>query len=179
MDDERCAHDDAELIMKITFPESLDSLNLRPDRQAKNEAERSHAIRTDDILYIVDELEKKVGSNNSADPDSLDYRIAILEERSLAHDAVLALQRSAVAVLQSLVKALSFRSNKTDVAAAGTFVPFSSPLNSGYIIIGTCYNASGEMAGYVITDQSSSGFTVTPDQDGTLEWIAVQMNYEL
>jgi hypothetical protein len=162
--------------MKITFPESLDSLNLRPDRQTKNEAESSHAIRSDDILYMIDELEKKVGANNSSDPSSLDFRMGVMEERSAAHDALLALQKTAVAALQSLLKALSFRSNKSDVAASGTFVPFRSPLNSEYIILGTCYNASGEMGGYVITDQSSSGFTVTPDQDGTFEWIAVQIS---
>jgi hypothetical protein len=162
--------------MKITFPESLDALNLRPDRQTKNEAESSHAIRADDILYMIDELEKKVGANNSADPSSFDFRIASLEERSSVQDALLALQKSAVAALQLLAKALSFRSNKTDVAAAGTFVSFRSPLNSGYIILGSCYNSSGEMAGYVITEQTSSGFTVTPDQDGTFEWIAIQIS---
>jgi hypothetical protein len=162
--------------MKITFPESLDSLNLRPDRQMKNAAESSHAIRFEDILYMIDELEKKVGAHNSTDPASLECRVAALEVSSSAQTARTSLLQSAIAAVQSLIKAFSVRSNKTEVAAAGTYVQFSTSMNSTYVILGNCYNGSGELTGYVVSDQSSSGFTITPDQDGTFEWIAVQIN---
>jgi hypothetical protein len=162
--------------MKITFPESLDSLNLRPDRQARNAAESSHAVRFEDILYMIAELEKKVGANNSTDQASLECRVAALEASSLVQTARTSLLQSAIAAVQSLIKAFSVRSNKTEVTVTGTYVQLSTPMTSTYVILGSCYNSSGELTGYVVSDQSSSGFTITPDQDGTFEWIAVQIN---
>lgn len=162
--------------MKINFPDSLDKFNLRPDRLAKNSAESTPLIRMEDMLYAIDELEKKVGANDSTDSASLDSRVSALEDIAAVQSATVSVQRSAVAAVQGLMQALSFRSNKSAVAAAGTVIVFASPLKSDYLILGNCYNAAGELVGYVISDQSPGGFTVTPDQDGTFEWVAMQIN---
>ncbi|MFI5250790.1 MAG: hypothetical protein ACHQQQ_00035 [Bacteroidota bacterium] len=162
--------------MKITFPDTLDTLNLQPDRLKKNDADSSHVLRPDDILYIVDELEHKIGANNSTDPDSMDYRISALEEQAAAHGATIAFQQSLIAAQQALTRALLHHSNKTSVTTTGTLIQFTVPMNADYVILGNCYNAAGELTGYVVSNQTPAGFTITPDEDGTFEWAAVQVS---
>lgn len=62
--------------MKTLFPETLDGFNLPDTRANRNLAETTLRISFADILYILSELEKKVGINSSEDTTSLDYKLA-------------------------------------------------------------------------------------------------------
>jgi len=162
--------------MKINYPDSLDILNLRPDRNTRNSAESSPVIRPDDILYMIDELQKKVGANNSTDPASLESRVAALESKAEVQSASAALQKSAITALKSLTEILSLRCNKSPATSGPNAIHFTAAIRNDYIIIGNCYTGSGELAGYTVSDQTPEGFTVTVDQDGTFEWMAVQVS---
>jgi hypothetical protein len=64
--------------MKVLFPDGLD-FSLSPSRANKNLVEQSNRFTQDDVLYILDELEKKVGVGSSTDTASHDYKIRTLE----------------------------------------------------------------------------------------------------
>lgn len=159
--------------MKIFYPDSLDSFNLKPPRAEKNAAVRTNALETDDLVYIVNELERKVGANNSTDPLSLDAQVGELRKSV----GLLASQSGMLADklrgVETAVRALTYRSRRVSVTSAGTTVLFPFPMEAGYILLGACYNAGGETIGFTLTDQRSTGFTITPDDDGTFEWIAI------
>ena len=62
------------------FPDELD-FELSPSRVDKNAAEQSNQLRHDDLLYILDSLERKLGVDESDDPTSVDYRLRAIEAR--------------------------------------------------------------------------------------------------
>lgn len=64
---------------EIKYPDGLD-FNLIPNRIERNTAQPDKIRMTfEDLLYIIDEIEKKVGINDSNDPLSLDYRLKLVE----------------------------------------------------------------------------------------------------
>lgn len=65
--------------MKVLFPEGLDLQNLPLSRTDKNADDVQRRWTHDDTLYVLSELEKKVGEDDSEVTTSLDYRIATLE----------------------------------------------------------------------------------------------------
>jgi hypothetical protein len=145
--------------MRNLFPDSLDNFNLPRSRALKNDSELSNQVNLDDILYVLNEIEKKIGCNNSADSLSIDKRINVLE--------------GLVAHLLPIGAALSLNSTKSAVSTGGTTILFKTPISGSYIIIGTCFDSVGSIQGYIVTNQIATGFTVTPEEDGTLEWVAI------
>ena len=65
--------------MKILFPDALDPFPLPASREEKNSAEQDARLRSDDVWYVLQELEKRVGSILSTDSTSLTGRISALE----------------------------------------------------------------------------------------------------
>ena len=65
--------------MKILFPDTLDDLGVTVDRDTRNAGLTTRSFSMQDVAYALLGIERKVGSEGSSDPDSLDYRIAILE----------------------------------------------------------------------------------------------------
>ena len=65
--------------MIINFPTSLDSFNLPRSKDDKNAVESSVIPASEDVWYILKELERKIGINSSHDSSSLDYRAAVIE----------------------------------------------------------------------------------------------------
>ena len=66
--------------MKILFPDALDPFPLPASREEKNSAEQDARLRSDDVWYVLQELEKRVGSILSTDAASLTCRIGAVEE---------------------------------------------------------------------------------------------------
>jgi len=66
---------------QINFPEELDFSVLPIPREYRNSIARPNAsIETDDIVFSLQAIERKIGTNNSTDSFSLDYRINALED---------------------------------------------------------------------------------------------------
>lgn len=66
--------------MKIEYPKKLVPLNLQPNVDIKNSGDDSPEVKHDDHLYLLDQLQKKVGIDGDSNQSSLDYRIAQLEK---------------------------------------------------------------------------------------------------
>lgn len=159
--------------MKILYPESLDIFNLRRSRIAKNSATQTTVLEPDDLVYAVNELERKMGANASTDPSSIDFRVSALNNSVDTLQAAIAGLIMRLSALESSATAGAIRARRAVVATGGTPILFSSPLPSEYVILGACYNGNNEMTGFIISGQTSEGFTVVPDEDGTFDWIAV------
>lgn len=82
-------------------------------------------------------------------------------------------QAAAISGLVTALRGLTYRSRRVTVSASGTAITFPVPMGAGYVVLGTCYNAAGEIIGFTIGGQTNDGFTVTPDEDGTFEWVAL------
>ena len=66
---------------QIKFPEELDFSILPIPREYRNALARPNAsIETDDIVFSLQSIEKKLGVNDSTDPFSIDYRTHALED---------------------------------------------------------------------------------------------------
>lgn len=51
---------------------------------------------------------------------------------------------------------------------------FTSALpSSSYVLTINCYNSSNESVGYIVTDRTSSSFTITPLEAVTIEYSAI------
>lgn len=99
------------------------------------------------IWYILQELEKKVGANNSSDEDSIDFRVG-------AADKLLAALQAAIA--SSVVGFTDEEFAIVDVSIK-TYVLQSVPITNSAII---CLNGLRLRAG-ASNDYSVSGATVT------------------
>lgn len=65
--------------MFVRFPKALDAFSLTISKDDKNNAESSIVPRAEDVYYVLAELEKKLGIDNSIDGGSIDYRTHVLE----------------------------------------------------------------------------------------------------
>jgi hypothetical protein len=65
--------------MKPSFPQQLNRYPIALDRAARNAAISSLRLEWDDLPYILNEIEKRVGTVDSIDPASLSYRLAQAE----------------------------------------------------------------------------------------------------
>lgn len=66
---------------QIKFPEILDFESLPMPREYRNALARPNgAVETDDIIFSLQAIEKKIGVDNSIDKFSFDYRINELED---------------------------------------------------------------------------------------------------
>jgi len=65
--------------VKIQYPDSLDAFNLRRTRSEKNLATMSALLEAEDVFFILQELEAKIGCDKSLIASSIDYRLALLE----------------------------------------------------------------------------------------------------
>lgn len=65
--------------MKTLFPQQLDEFNLPQTALQRNEGVDSNSFTVDDIPYLLDAIEKKLGVDNSPDGSSLSGRMATLE----------------------------------------------------------------------------------------------------
>ena len=72
--------------MATNFPEDLDSF-INP-QATDSVAIVSHASQHADANDAIEALQEKVGTNNSTNPDSLDYRVSTLENASLDTEEV-------------------------------------------------------------------------------------------
>jgi len=65
---------------QIKFPEELDFSILPIPREYRNALARPNAsIETDDIVFSLQSIERKIGVNGSTDSFSLDYRVTSIE----------------------------------------------------------------------------------------------------
>jgi hypothetical protein len=67
--------------MRAAYPEALNFPALDPPRADKNLVEVRNLVKPDDVFYMISELERKLGVDNSTDAASIDYRIRRLEAR--------------------------------------------------------------------------------------------------
>ena len=158
----------------VFFPDSLDFFPFRRTREDHNASVVNNRISQDDILYMLNELQKKVGADGSTDSRSLDARLTALqnlleETRSALTSAI---ETSGTIGKVSLPQ-FPIRANRVAVTTGGAVVRFSVPIAAGYILLAACYNTAGQVTGYGISGQTSEGFTVTPVEDGTFEWVVV------
>lgn len=65
--------------MKIQYPDNLDAFNLGRSRAEKNAASKGILFEKEDVPFLLQELQIKMGSSGSDDPASLDYRVAAVE----------------------------------------------------------------------------------------------------
>jgi hypothetical protein len=68
--------------------------------------------------------------------------------------------------------AVSGYGNRTQITTSGTYVTLKSPLEN-YIVLFRCENSSGSLVGVDLSAFSSSGFTATPVENGTLYWTPI------
>ena len=65
--------------MRINYPDTLDGFSLEISRADRNAQPSTIFPSSEDVFYILQELEKKMGSTGSTDTGSLDYRVTALE----------------------------------------------------------------------------------------------------
>ncbi len=67
--------------MRVTYPDQPQDFGLTTRRNKRNAQRRiDDKLSLEDVVYHLDEIEKKVGANNSADTRSHDYRLRTVEE---------------------------------------------------------------------------------------------------
>ena len=94
--------------MRITYPDQLDDFRLPIDRLTRNSAVSRDIAGPSlaDLLYAVNELEKKVGVNDSDEVDSIDYHLVALGESVDTIDSSLLAVNSTITSLTSRVSTL-------------------------------------------------------------------------
>jgi len=68
---------------------------------------------------------------------------------------------------------LLFRAGKQAVTPAGTLVSFSSAISGSFILLYRCYDASNASVGADVSAVTTSGFTITPLMNSTVEYFAI------
>lgn len=144
--------------MKVLFPEQLDRFPLELDRATRNAGTATTRPEADDVPYILNELEKRVGAVDSNDSASLTYRLA----RAEATIATLAqiMDASADRVIGGTLTGTQNGANTT-FSTLSVFVTGTTQLyiNGQRVTLGEDYTESGSM-GIV--------FTVAPISTDTL-----------
>jgi len=160
--------------MRILFPESLDTFNLPVDRERKNIGTKLPVIEKGDEWYILQELEKIVGSFGSVDSTSHEYRIALLEA---AIATLAAIASSSTSVVSNI--ASDARSGTKVISAAGidTVIFAEAMPDANYTVFAYVQTDIGAVL--AIPDVSSfgvSGFDVDVPDAGDLYYVAVSKN---
>lgn len=126
--------------MFIGFPDFIDFENLDPIRSVRNSSEFSKGLGMEDLLYIINEIEKKIGARGSCDINSMDYRIGELENLNKDH-----------------------RTGKHNVVLGSNFIPFTEEFTAEYIPVACyCIDPDGaiEYLLEAITLKTTNGFGV-------------------
>ena len=138
--------------MKIKFPEILD-IPVTVDVETRNEGQRFNSIQIDDLLYLIDAIERKLGVDDSTDTTSIDYRVSTLEQ-------LVTLQQATILLLQqALVIAKSYTAS---ITSSGTVVSLPATQTGTYDIeIISNLDGDGADNGCQITNKTDNTFTAT------------------
>ena len=135
--------------MQILFPNSTDFFPLEQTQEEHNTTTGTD-VDTQTLLQVLNEIEKKIGSNNSPDTNSLDYKIENLITENLT---------SRTKVIEEII------SNKQNVTGTARITLTGTPTKSVFRAFGIDVNESNlvlnNIGGVLSTAKGGTGLTTS------------------
>lgn len=163
--------------MAALFPNALDSFPEPAPNSKLNSP--SHSGLHNDVSSAVEALEEKVGVNNSADTDSLDYRVTALENDVQTFDPAPARKVSSTA-FESFPRMFVTNSATTVTAGHTYFTFFTCPMDITAANVRVYVNTAGSSSpttseiGLYSVDGSGDGTRVAVTSS-TVNWASTGM----